>query len=334
MTDVTCTCGKPTGGPFLCQDCQHTLRFALLNVATFYVDLGTVERRQTRYGDGSATIGSIGRAQPAPVDMRFIDAGPERKIDHEGHKITVGHLTPSGKHVAPGRATLAPANQLRYDVWDTVVAWTRTLMAEQPPMAGPTCETRDCGHLTCRQIHTRLWPERPQTTVFIGYLTRQFDHIVRSTWAPQILDEFLDLERRLKRAVDRPPERIYLGVCTKTPDVGPACPGSVYAIEGELMGKCEECKAEYDVAASREGLESGLDSMLMTAADIARASTYLGLNADRDRVRKRINQWNKRGIIQAKGSDDNGDPRFSYGDVRARLYAEFSNTPRPTRAGA
>lgn len=320
MTEVLCACGKPTGGAWLCQQCQQTLRWALVNVATYYVDLGTVARKETRYGaDGGFTKGPVGKDQPLVVDMRFA-SGPVSVTPE-----------PDGR-----RRSMPEGGRLRWDAWHTIVMWAGTVMADQRPLTGPACEK--CKHMTCAQVRRRVWPDQRSTTSLVAYLCRQFDYVVRSEWAPQLLDEMLHLEKRLKRMVDRNRDRMYLGVCTNVLTAAvilgglDVCPGSVYALEGDPTGKCDECAKEYDVASSRAGLEAELDAMLMTAADIARSATYLGLNADRERVRKRINQWHTRGVIEAKGQDENGKPRFPYGEVRARLYAEF--TDGATRAGA
>ena len=71
----------------------------------------------------------------------------------------------------------------------------------------------------------------------------------------------------------------------------------------------------------RARLLGELDDRLCTAAEIAHLSTYLGLKADREQVRKRINQWNKRGLItEHPGVTD--EVTFRFGEVYERLAAD------------
>lgn len=297
MTDQTCRCGQPTSGAWLCDDCQVTFAYAIANVSAYYVDLDTIAAKLARHGSQGATKGSIGKSQPMPVDDRFAD------ITGEG-------------------------TQARWDAWNTVVGWARTIMEDQPELAGPA--HGECIHPSCTAIRRRRWPRNTMRSM-CAYLDRQFRWIVREQWAPDMLDEFLDLERRLRRLVDRKRDRVYLGACTAHVD-GEVCDGGVYAFEGDLQGTCsaDDCEATYSVAASRQGLEEALDSQLCTAAEIARLSVYLGLRADRGTIRKRINQWHVRNRIHAHGHDDDGSPRFRYGEIRPMLYVEFADT---TEAG-
>lgn len=321
MSDQTCQCGRPVESAWLCDRCAHTLDVALANIPAYFADLDTIRTRQTRYG-ATAGKGSVGKTQPLPVDMRFTDD------------------TGSGSEV-------------EYATRSTVVAWTRVALEEWPEVHGPMCgESRTtspqtgpgatnspkpgnhstgarkgpqsgaqalCLHSTCHQIQRRRHPADTIASM-CNYLSRMLRSIVAEQWAPEMFDEMLDLEKRLRRLVDRPASKVYLGACTV-----PLCAGSVYAKEGDETGRCDQddCRTEYDTSLSRRGLESELDSQLLTAAEIARLSTYLGLKADRQKVRVRVNLWHSRGRLAAAGRAEDGSPRFRYGEVRGLLYAAF-----------
>lgn len=126
--------------------------------------------------------------------------------------------------------------------------------------------------------------------------------------------------------------RVYLGKCEQvvrdpeTDDVILACcPGDVYAEEGEQVGHCEECEQGVTVVIRQAEINKRLEDKLFTAAEAATAATYLGLHADRDRIRKRINQWHTRGrVLPARREGD--DVWFRYADLRPLLFAEFGDT--------
>lgn len=125
--------------------------------------------------------------------------------------------------------------------------------------------------------------------------------------------------------------RIFLGPCNailldpRTLIPTGACPGEVYADEGEDNGRCDHCHLPYLVEERRARLERELDDTAFTAAGIARLSTFLGLDLSREQVRKRINQWHRRGRILASTHDPlTGEPMFRYGAVRALLADEIS----------
>ena len=124
--------------------------------------------------------------------------------------------------------------------------------------------------------------------------------------------------------IDRPAQRQYLGDCSATHELIP-CPGAVYGRASKPEAKCDTCGATYQADARREQLLKELDDKVCTAAEIAHLSTYLGLDISREQVRKRINQWHKRGQIARKGGDL--DPTFRFGDALA-LLAKHDTTKR------
>lgn len=237
----TCGCGQPTSGAWLCEDCAHTFRWALVNVAAHYTDLGNVETKQVRYSSNAATKGSIGKAQPLVVDLRF--AG-----------------------------TKEPGSQLKYDTWATVVAWCRAVMEDQPERIGPACH--DCIHLTCSAIRRNRWP-RNTITSMVGYLARQFGYINTQQWAPAMYDEFLDLERRLTRMVNRPPDRWYAGRCGVS-DVlidgsTATCETELYATAEKGTITCKGCGIQHDVGERRAILLIEAKEFHVTATEAAAA---------------------------------------------------------------
>jgi hypothetical protein len=157
-------------------------------------------------------------------------------------------------------------------------------------------------------------------------------------WWPSAYHARSGLEAAVKHATEvvtwKPPKRIFLGKC-KLPidpeDPQARCNGDVYAIEDADVGRCRSCGQKHLVLEARERLEAELDDRLYTAAEIAQMMVYLGAQSLdrgklRERVRNRINQWHARGVITptpCAATREDGDPRYRYGEIKARLAIEF-----------
>lgn len=298
MTEIICRCGVPTSGAWLCEHCNTTLAFAFANVAGHYDDLGTVARKQTRYG-GNPAKGSIGKAQPTPVDMRFISGPPEAA--HPG-------------------ASIAPLTQLRWDAWNTVVAWTRTVMEEQPDVPGPVCASA-CLHRSCNVIRIRRWPSNTVRSMCL-YLDRQHRWIEGRDWAPAMLDEFLNLEQRLVRAVNRPADRWYAGKCSA--GEGEAmCLVDLYAREDRGFIDCPGCSTRHDVQDRREILLREAADTHVTATEAASALiTWTDYDGSEGKLVDRIRKWRDRNRLEVRDVTSlQGKDRHLYrlGDIQALL---------------
>lgn len=308
MTNQTCQCGKPTGGAWLCDQCERTFRWSLVNVAAHYTDLGTVERKQTRYGNTGATKGSIGKAQPFPVDPRF--AGVKEA-----------------------------GNQLKYDTWATVVAWCRIVMDEQPRVHGPRCLT--CIHTSCAATTRRAWPTNTITSM-VNYLARQFSHITSQRWATDMFDEFLDLERRLTRMVNRPAEKWYAGRCGVTDELldgtTVTCETELYATADKGNLVCPGCGITHDVAERRGVLLTEAKDYHVTASEAAAAlMAWTDYDGGTKKLIDLIAYWHKHTALEDHGvTEVNGQWRKVYrlGDVQDRLIEHAQREQRRRIAAA
>lgn len=299
-----CDCGRPTAGAILCDHCCKTLAIAIANIAAYWTDLGTVARKQTRYGSGAATKGSIGKEQPLPVDGRFTD------------------VTGSG-------------TQVRWDAWNTIVAWCRTVMEDHPELHGPAC--RECLHVSCSAIRRRRWPANTVPSM-CAYLDRQFRWIVREQWAPVLLDELLHTERRMARLVDRPADRWYAGKCSATDASGNLCEAELYATAERGTITCRGCEAEHDVAGRRDFLLAEAKEYLVTATEAARALiAWTDYDGTEDKLVKRISMWRDRERLDvADVTSLNGRDRHLYrlGDIQDLLIAHAQRTQKRIFEGA
>jgi hypothetical protein len=133
----------------------------------------------------------------------------------------------------------------------------------------------------------------------------------------EAVDEITSAVAHCHRLIDRPADRQYLGACDVCDE------GRLYARANAAWARCDSCDASVDAEQTRTRLLASLDDRLCTAAEIAHLSTYLGLKAGRDQVRKRINQWHTRGqIAEAHAFSD--EPTFRFGTVYEKLVgAEY-----------
>jgi hypothetical protein len=288
----TCGCGRPTAGAWLCDDCQTTWAFAVANVAAYYDDLETVATKRARYSDQPATKGSTGRTLPLVVDLRFADRTGD-------------------------------GTQLRWDAEATVSAWCRVVMEDAPEVHGPVCGT-PCLHPTCAETRRRRWPRDTVRSMCL-YLDRMHRWVEASEWAPVMLDEFLDLERRLCRMVNRPPDRWYAGICSAADGHG-MCSAELYATYGRGQMTCPACDTQHDVGARREYLLAEARDHLVTATEAAGALiAWTDYDRSERSLMKRISQWQERGRVQARGSTEvlgRDRPLYRLGDLQALLVED------------
>lgn len=154
------------------------------------------------------------------------------------------------------------------------------------------------------------------------WLMWRVDGLALDDIGPEAVEEITDAVAQCHRLIDRPADRQYLGQCQVCATVGHD--GRLYARPGGSMARCNICGDTVDATQLRDRLLSELDDRLCTAAEVAHLSTYLGLKADREQVRKRINQWHKRKRITAEPAFS-GDPVFRFGIVW-RLLAQDEAT--------
>jgi hypothetical protein len=146
----------------------------------------------------------------------------------------------------------------------------------------------------------------------------------------EAIDEITDAVARARDLVFwKRAGRLYLGPCERpvlnehAQVLVERCPGEVYAEEDAATGACDLCEQEVEVTEQQTRLNDRLDAHLMTPAEIARAAVFLGLQAPRETVRKRVNYWHRHHLIEQRAESPAGDPMFRYGDVRDRLLADF-----------
>lgn len=179
----------------------------------------------------------------------------------------------------------------------------------------------------------------PSIPALVDHLRRHRDIIAVSVLGPQAVDDLRQAYNRALRAVDRPPDLVFLGICSMTIDVDGdrvECDADLYAEWGKPMARCRRCKHNHDVKNRQTVLLRHVYDQLAGASDISRGLSGLDISVTAERIR----QWKARGRIIPHGTNLRGDPLYRVGDVvdlvmaeRERVRADLRNTePRKAKA--
>lgn len=292
MTTATnvCACGKPTAGAHLCERCTRTFSYALVNTLAYYLELDTVERKATRFGDPAGGTRTIGKSQPLIVDHRFIENHRTYQDPDTKRTITVGQ-----------------GSGLRAAVETTITTWTDRCTPHHTDPAPATIS----GSIAWLAHHTR------------------FRWILRQPWATDMLADFLTLERQLTRMIDRPPDNWYAGKCSAPlppTDTNPhpgICERELYARVNSGFIDCPGCKTRHDVGERREILLREAQNILVTATEAAQALiAWTDYDGSETKLVDRIRKWRDRDRLEVQDVTElRGQDRHLYrlGDIQALL---------------
>lgn len=158
----------------------------------------------------------------------------------------------------------------------------------------------------------------PDTLRAMGrWLRSRVDLISRHEAAGDIHEEITNAVRSGWRAVDRPPMRLFAGLCLVDD-----CEGSLRAKPGAVDVMCPACGITHDVEERRAQMREDLDSMLCTASEIGRLGAYFD-GLDRERTKRLVMTWARRGRITAHGTTPTGVETFPFGEtITAVLSAQ------------
>lgn len=149
------------------------------------------------------------------------------------------------------------------------------------------------------------------------WMGKNLDQIQTFINAGKMLDALADAHGHVEHTINKPPSRQFLGDCNDN-EQGHVCPGRMFAYPDEIEARCDTCTREVNASDRRLELIDELDDRHLTASEIARMTTYMGLTIDREQVRKRINQWHSRKRIVSTNHDESA-PQFKFQDVRLLL---------------
>jgi hypothetical protein len=203
------------------------------------------------------------------------------------------------------------------------VNWRATELYRQLQRA--LCDAVDhCIEAKVRHVATTDTDPSRTITAMASWLCWRIDGLALDPAGPRHVAAIGGLVDKAKAvAAWEPPERRFLGPCEICGQ------GHVYAEDEALEAICDRCETAFAADLRRVDMLKTMDQMLFDAAEIANLSTYLGLRKDREKVRKQVNLWHHRGIIEAK-SGDGEESKFLLGDVRHRLEAQNEGVTKTT----
>lgn len=146
-------------------------------------------------------------------------------------------------------------------------------------------------------------------TAISRWLLWRVDGLMLHAAAGDAVEEVTSAIAHCHRLIDRAPDRQYLGDCQEVD-----CSGRLYASPGGAMARCDSCGTTASASEIRARLLGELEDRLCTAREIAELSTYLGLRAGREQVRKHVEYLSRKGII-AKQQAFSDQTVFRFGEV-------------------
>lgn len=324
MTPTCACCGKPLAdGGAVCHADALSLAQTLREAAGHAEDAPTVVARLTRYGG----VGG-GARKPEPESTAVTAANRRNPVAAFGWAASVERPRTSALIAEPMPYDEGASERLA-DITNTVTTWARHVCEERGtelparrPLLGPLCilGAGDCGHASCAGVRRRLPPSALSEAA--AWLATQVDWLRARPEAREAFDELADACRMLRGLVDRPAERLLVGVCD--------CNAVLYAAPGRQIVKCPtpKCELEWHVERSRDILMRHLNGTLVTAAEGARLAAYLS-DRTQDAIRKLIASRARTGQLAMRGLLS-GEAAYRFGEITSMLAA----IPRRHREGA
>jgi hypothetical protein len=141
------------------------------------------------------------------------------------------------------------------------------------------------------------------------FLAAMLPAVCRHPDAGQMLNELGRHAERAKRMIDRPPDVVFVGICSAG-----GCDRDLYAQVEAPTITCPQCGTRHDVAVRREIMLRAVQDELATTVEIVRAVAAYGPDDAVLRVAT-VSKWRQRGRLMVKGVSRRGEPLYRVGDV-------------------
>jgi hypothetical protein len=120
----------------------------------------------------------------------------------------------------------------------------------------------------------------------------------------EAVEEITSAVNQVRRAIDRPAERIYAGPCAD-------CGGDMYSKPDASTVECRPCGLSYSVTEMRDWMRSQVYGRLVTAREGVVLLSRFGLPV----VQKTIDKWYERKRVMDHGKDANGKRLYLFDDL-------------------
>lgn len=107
-----------------------------------------------------------------------------------------------------------------------------------------------------------------------------------------------------QRVIDRPQDRVYIGLCA-------VCNTPMHADLSAFTHRCTVCTTEYDIAATREALFARVRETIATVGEMVALAEFVGVKVKRKTVEKMI----ERGRLTRAGQRVDGVATYRLGDL-------------------
>jgi hypothetical protein len=107
-----------------------------------------------------------------------------------------------------------------------------------------------------------------------------------------------------QRVIDRPEDRVYIGLCR-------LCQTPMHADLSAFTYRCSVCTSEYEIAATREALFARVRETIATVGEMVLLADYIGVKVKRSRVEKMV----ERGRLVRAGQRVDGVATYRLGDL-------------------
>jgi len=159
----------------------------------------------------------------------------------------------------------------------------------------------------CRLIaeeRGRVLPTTDTPAAVAGWLLHQCEWLRHHRAGAEAVEEITSAVNQIRKAVDRPAERIYAGPCAD-------CGGDMYGKPEAASVQCRPCGLEYDVAAMRDWMRNEARGRLVTARESIILLGRFGLPLSQ----KTIEKWHLRKRLTDHGEDRDGKRLYLFDDV-------------------
>ncbi|WP_116051697.1 hypothetical protein [Amycolatopsis palatopharyngis] len=136
--------------------------------------------------------------------------------------------------------------------------------------------------------------------------------------AGELHDEITSAVRTVRRVIDRPADKVYLGQCGYEVG-GEVCPEDLYCTPEQTWVHCPTCGSDWDTQARRKRLLEVAEDQLDTATNISRALSRLARPVSAAAIRG----YAHRGKLTPhppRHDDPRKDPLYRIGDVLDLLH--------------
>lgn len=227
----------------MCSVCWSRLRGDLHSVAELAEDLDIALARDVHFGGGGIGIVVRSADNPLPPDLHSGEVARDLR-----------HLLGSWVR----------------DLWET-----HAVRFQQCGGCGASWYS---GHRRHRDVGcTGTWSEVIDPLMvadtlpeLAGWLLRHPSWITNHVAPFELFDELTTAIDQAWLSVDRPADRVFLGICSEPDDDGVRCELDLYAKPGRRIAVCR-CSAEHDIEERRGVLLESAGDQLLTATDVSRA---------------------------------------------------------------